>query len=314
MNEPARDEASGASLPALLARRGARRVRQVTEVTGVSGAAEAIAEEAVVRAIESEVFERSLARVLQGPVVEGAVEDAITSPAVERAVGNALDSDMVDRLLEQALEGDQMQMVIKHLAEAPEIRAAVAAQGVGMVEDLGHGARGLTRRLDTTSESMARRLLRRPQATGPSVNAGPVTRALAFGVDLATLINLAFLGLSAVVAFIVTVISGEGNGASTAAIVAGAGAWLLAGALYFGSFWALAGQTPGMRFLGIQLDVGGERRIGVRRAFKRLIGTVAAFIPFGLGFLGLATDGRCRGWHDRLAGTEVHYGESGQPS
>ena len=53
---------------------------------------------------------------------------------------------------------------------------------------------------------------------------------------------------------------------SSAALVAGAGTWVVVSTVYLLSFWALVGQTPGMRFLGIRLDTGAEPGIGLRRA------------------------------------------------
>ena len=73
------------------------------------------------------------------------------------------------------------------------------------------------------------------------------------------------------------------------------------------SFWALAGQTPGMAFLHIRLDAGGERRIGFRRAFHRLFGLLVALMPFGLGYLAMLIEHDRRGWQDTIAETTVLY-------
>ena len=135
---------------------------------------------------------------------------------------------------------------------------------------------------------------------------GLVTRGLAFLLD-ASIINIGFLVFSGLVAFLATTLFGDGGGASTGVLVAGAWAWIVAGALYLVSFWALAGQTPGMRFLGIRLESGGERRIGVGLAIRRLFGLVVAVIPLGLGLLGVATTVDRRGWQDRIAHTDVLY-------
>ena len=90
-------------------------------------------------------------------------------------------------------------------------------------------------------------------------------------------------------------------------LVAGAGFWLGAGALYFAWYWALAGQTPGMHFVGLQLDSSAGRRIGFRRAIRRLFGLVVAVIPLGVGLLAVAMNSERRGWHDRIAETDVVY-------
>ena len=74
--------------------------------------------------------------------------------------------------------------------------------------------------------------------------------------------------------------------------------------VYLCGFWSLAGQTPGMRFLGIRLD---QRRLPLGRAFRRLIGIGLSFVTFGIGFLGIVFGEGRRGWADRMAGTEVVY-------
>ena len=276
----------------------------MARATGIENAIEVAAEETVVRAVESQVFERALERVLSGPLIEEAVEDALTSPAVERALANALDSEMLDRIWARLLASDEAQKLVERIAEAPEVRAAVAAQGVGLLADLGRGARGVARRLDDGVERVVRRLLSRPAREQPSACAGLVTRILALALDGA-IINAGFLVASALVALVVSVVSGDSNGVGSAALVAGAGAWVAALAVYLLSFWALVGQTPGMRFLGIRLDAGGG--IGLRRALRRLLGGVLAAIPLLLGFLGVVLNERRRGWQDRIAGTDVLY-------
>lgn len=82
--------------------------------------------------------------------------------------------------------------------------------------------------------------------------------------------------------------------------------FLLAGAVFAG-FWALVGQTPGMRLLSIHLNAGGSREIGLRRALRRLLSVPLALLPGGLGFLAIVLSPTRRGWHDRIAGTTVVY-------
>jgi uncharacterized RDD family membrane protein YckC len=122
----------------------------------------------------------------------------------------------------------------------------------------------------------------------------------------AAIINVAFLALSALVAFLVSTLTDSGD-ASTGVLVAGAGIWLAGGALYVISFWALAGKTPGMDFVGLQLDSDVGRRIGVRRAVRRALGLAAAVIPLGVGLLAIAMSEDRRGWQDRIATTNVLY-------
>lgn len=78
------------------------------------------------------------------------------------------------------------------------------------------------------------------------------------------------------------------------------------GSTYLLIFWALAGQTPGMSFVGIRLT---EKRLSLRRGLKRLLGLYLSVVTLGLGFLGVIFRENRRGWEDRFSGTEVIYDE-----
>jgi uncharacterized RDD family membrane protein YckC len=283
----------------------ARRARRVARASGIEGTVEAVAEEAIVRAIESHAAERALSRVLQGPALEDAVEQALRSPSVERALTRAIESEMTERVWGRLLASDEAQKLVERIAEAPEVRGAIAAQGVGLVDDLGREAGRASRRLDDATEAVARRLLRRPRREGPAEQAGLVSRSLGVLLD-ALILNAGFLALSAVIALVASLFI-DGDPATAPTIAIGTGLWLLAGAGYLVTFWALTGQTPGMRFVRIRIDAAGERRIGTRRAIRRIVGAVLSAAPLGLGFFAVLVDGRRRGWLDRIAGTEVVY-------
>ena len=138
-------------LPARLLGTGARSARQVAGLTGIDSAAETAIEEALVSAAESPAFERAQVRILEGPQFEEALARAMGTPAFERALGRALDSEQFDNLWTQLLASDEAQKLVERIAEAPEVRAAVTAQGVGLIEDLGRQLRRVTRRLDDAS-------------------------------------------------------------------------------------------------------------------------------------------------------------------
>jgi uncharacterized RDD family membrane protein YckC len=258
-----------------------------------------------VSAIESQAAERALARVLQGPAVEEAVEQALRSPAVERALTQAIDSEMIDRVWERLLAGDEVQKLVERIAEAPEVRAAISAQGIGLVEDIGRTIGSLARRLDDRFERIVRRVLFRAPRVLPSDRAGAVSRGLAMVVD-GVFVNLAFTAFIALVTLVGNAFGGNGEGGTGLAIAVGSTAWLGFGAVYLLGFWSLAGQTPGMRFLGIRLD---SERLPLRRAVRRLIGLGLAVLAFGLGFLGIVFRERRQAWDDRMSGTEVVYDE-----
>jgi uncharacterized RDD family membrane protein YckC len=295
-----------APFPARLLGRGARGAQRVARATGIEDAAEAVAEEAIVRAIESKAAERALARVLEGPVLEEAVEQAMRSPTVERALNDAIDSEMIDRVWERLLASDEAQKLVERIAEAPEVRSAITAQGAGLVEDIGREAARATHRLDNGFERVVRRIFFRRPREGKTNRAGAVSRAIALALD-GVILNASFLALSGVVTLVLSLAFGKGGHASAPAIAIGAGAWITMGSLYLVSFWALAGQTPGMRFVQIRLDADGSRRIGLHRAVRRLLGLAFAILPLGAGLLGVVFSDDRRGWQDRFAGTAVLY-------
>jgi len=307
---PAGEGPSGRPLPlsVRLLGAGVRSARNVTKATGIDSRGEAAAEEAMVAAIESEAVERALARVLKGPVVEETVQSALDSETVKSALIEALDSELVDEVWRRLLASDEAQRLVERIAEAPEIRAAISAQSVGLVEDIGHTIGNGSRRLDAAFERLVRRVFRRRQREEPTDRAGAVTRGLALGLD-ALIVNLSFAGLSAIAALVVSVFSGTNDGgASDLALALGGSLWLGLGALYLVGFWSLAGQTPGMRFIGTRLDVEG-RGLPPGRSLKRLLGLWLSVVTFGIGFLGTVFDQRRRDWADRLGGADIRYVE-----
>ncbi len=304
---PPGDGPSGRPLPlsVRLLGAGVRSARSVTKAAGIDRAVESAAEEAMVAAVESEAVERALARVIKGPVVEEAMNSALESDTVKRALIDALDSEMVDEVWKQLLASEEVQRLVERIAEAPEIRAAISAQSVGFITDVGHTIGNGTKRADGGVESLARRFFFRKRRTEPTDRAGIVTRGAAFGLD-GLIVNLCFSGLAAVGALIASAFTGNGNGVSDAALAVGTTLWFALGSVYLVGFWSLAGQTPGMRFLGIRLDVE-ERGLSPRRSFGRLFGMFLAIITFGIGFLGILFDERRRGWDDRLSRADVVY-------
>lgn len=292
-------------LSARLLGAGVRGARTVTRATGIDRAVEIAAEEAIVAAVESQAVERAMARVLEGPVVEDAVEGALQSETVKRALVEAMDSELVDEVWRRFLASDEAQKLVERIAEAPEVRAAISAQGRGLLDDIGRTIGNLARRLDDSFERIARRLLFRPPRAQPTDHAGAISRALAMAIDGA-FVNLAFTAFAALVTLLGNAFGGSAEGGSAFAIAFGSVAWLTFSGIYLLAFWSLAGQTPGMSFLGIRLDV---ERLPLRRSVKRLFGLGLSVVCFGLGFLGVVFGAERRGWADRLADTSVLYDE-----
>jgi uncharacterized RDD family membrane protein YckC len=290
-------------LAARLLGAGARGAGAVGRATGIDKAVEIAAEEAIVSAVESEAVERALARVLEGPVVDEAVQSALDSPAIKKALIEALDSELVDEIWRRLLASQQTQQLVERIADAPEVRQAIASQSIGLLGDIGRQIAKVARDLDDTFERIIRRIFFRRRRPLPTNRAGVVSRGLAFAID-ALIINLFFTVLAGAATLIVTFLGGSGEGVPRGAIAAGSFIWLAVVSVYLAGFWGLEGQTIGMRFLGIRLS---ERRLPLRRAIRRLIGLGLSVITFGIGFLGIVFGEGRRGWADRMAGTEVVY-------
>jgi uncharacterized RDD family membrane protein YckC len=292
-------------LAARLLGAGARGAGAVGRATGIDKAVEVAAEEAIVSAVESEAVERAIARVLEGPAVEEAVQGALDSPAVKKAIVETLDSELVDEVWRRLLAGPQVQQLVERIAEAPEVRSAIASQSVGLLGDIGRQIAKLARDLDNAVERVLRKIFFRRRRPLPTNRAGVVTRGVAAIID-AVIINLFFTVVAGAATLLVTFFGGSGAGVPRGAIAVGSFAWLIVVGVYLCGFWSLAGQTPGMKFLGIRLN---ERRLPPGRAFRRLIGIGLSVITFGIGFLGVIFGESRRSWADRMAHTEVIYDE-----
>ena len=299
------------SIPARLIGSGARQVTRVAGATGLDRALEEAIADAVVRTVESPAFERALAEVLEGPAVERAVEQALQSPAVERAVTEAIDSEMIDRVWARLLASPEAQKLVERIAEAPEVRAAITQQSKGLIFDLGRHIGEVARRIDDALERWVRRLTFRPARTQPTNRAGAVTRLIAFVVD-AAILNGLVLGAGALIAFFINAIFGANTHQEDPLVVLGIGSWAFLAGLYLVTFWRFEGETPGMRFIGLNLEVDGldERHLGLTKAIKRLIWLLVSFVPFlGLPLLGILRRDDRTGLHDRRTGTTIVYSD-----
>ncbi len=80
---------------------------------------------------------------------------------------------------------------------------------------------------------------------------------------------------------------------------------VMVNAAYFVYFHGMTGRTPGKKMLGLAVvrTDGEPMTFGI--AFLRWVGYIVSKIPFFLGFIWAAFDGRKQGWHDKIAGTCV---------
>ena len=141
----------------------------------------------------------------------------------------------------------------------------------------------------------------------PMPYAGVATRALALAIDVAIAHLIVFAG-GAVVALIASLVADVRL--DTLGRILAAGAWLTVVSVYFVLFWASAGQTPGMRIMGVRLVTNDGRLPSVARSLVRLVGLGLAIIPLFLGFVPALLDGRRRALPDFMARTVVLYGEA----
>ncbi len=279
---------------------GARGAERIAGLTGVDRVAEEALEESIVRALRSPAVENALARLIEQNAVQSAIQRTLNTDEVAEAVVKALDGQLADRVWTELLASDKAQMLVERIAEAPEVRAAITEQGVGLVSDVGRRLTKITEALDDAAERIAHRMVGRSGAETETTEVGLLSRGLAFAVDIGVLALLISLGSR-----LLDAILPDGLHLSTGlAVIAIA---VISGA-FFVDLWALIGQTPGMRFLSIRLSVDGDsREAGLPRALARLFGLVVSVLPLGAGILAILFSPTRRGWHDHIAGTRVVY-------
>jgi len=243
-----------------------------------------------------------------GGAVDHGVDRALDSEAAARATERVLDSETAKRVWGKVLESEQAQQLVERVADAPEVRAAITRQGVGLLEDLRRGVRRATRRLDDGVERVARGILRKQVRRERPIYAGAVSRAVALAID-AGVVYGGLLVISAAIALLVSTLSPGDERAGGVVIAVGAFVWALIAAAYLVLFWSGAGRTPGMAFLGLRMLSPNGEEVSPRQAFRRLIWTGIAALPLGLGFWGVLFEERRCGWPDRRADTRVLYAD-----
>ncbi len=141
----------------------------------------------------------------------------------------------------------------------------------------------------------------------PLALAGIWARAASASIDLTSigvglLISLGALRSGGILA-------GPEDGAMIAdqrALAVFGAAWLALTSVVVAACWRTLGASPGGMLLGCRVvDARTGHRLRWGRAWLRVLGTVVALLPLGLGWLAAAWHPRRRGWHDRIAGTEV---------
>lgn len=275
---------------------GAKGAERVARATGVDRVMNEAVEEAIVRALRSPAVVRAIERALESHA-QDAERD---SEEVAQIVKRVLESDAAEGVWTEFLQSDQAQLLVERIAGAPEIRAAIASQGAGLITDIGVRLTVITEELDDALE----RMVRKQDPDSETNQAGLATRTIAAAIDL----GLLFAGYSLISGVLASLFTNVFGG-SPSPIVVGVFTALgfIVGAAIFASFWALAGQTPGMRFLAIRLTYHGSRRVTFGCANRRVFAVILSLLPLGLGYLAILRDPRRRAWADRMTGTEVIY-------
>jgi uncharacterized RDD family membrane protein YckC len=272
-------------------------VRARLETAGGDVLAAPELERALDQALEgplTDVFGRSIA---EHRVVDRVARPVLAAPDVETELVSALDDERAQRIVgqvtEHVLRSPELKRGVEEIVASPEVRSALTRQTSSFAGELAARARSRGHRLDDKAS-------RGPD--GPY--AGVATRGLALAID-AALVNGAILVVAALVGLVGSLVGGVGS-QWLVALLLGAG-WLLAGGVYFVSFWTLAGQTPGMRAMRLRVADRAGGPPSVARSLLRLVGLWLAIVPLFAGFLPVLFDARRRGLQDFVAGTVVLY-------
>jgi uncharacterized RDD family membrane protein YckC len=145
-----------------------------------------------------------------------------------------------------------------------------------------------------------------PEPTKYGHFAGPVTRALAYIVDVAlsALVFAATVAISVFLLDVVTRVDVKSGDIPTWLSVAAYAIWLL---VYFGGAWAASGKTAGMGLVGIRVVARDGTRLGPWRALLRAPALVLSLLTFGIGLIGIVIGREHRGLQDVLVGSVVVY-------
>jgi uncharacterized RDD family membrane protein YckC len=138
--------------------------------------------------------------------------------------------------------------------------------------------------------------------------AGLVTRTIALAIDSA-IVSAVFAVSAVILGLAIRVVTPGENSIGLATVLEAVGAWWICMGAYLVGYWRLAGQTPGMRVMRLELTTMHGERLNARRGIVRLAGMVLAALPLLLGYALILVDDRRQGLHDKLARTFVLYAD-----
>jgi uncharacterized RDD family membrane protein YckC len=236
-------------------------------------------------------------------VVERIVHEFAASGELERLLDSALASPQSREVIDRVLASDATKQALERVLAGPEVRAALTSQSAGLAEEVMIGARSTATGLDLRFSLGARR-------SPASPFAGVASRGVALVVDaFAIVAGTAVVGGAA--SLVAAVVGGLRPEWLAQTLLSLATVAIAVG--YFVVFWQTAGQTPGMRLMGVRvLSRRDGGRLTAWQALLRTIGLALAIIPCFLGFLPALFDSRRRALPDYLAGTVVVYDDPSQ--
>jgi uncharacterized RDD family membrane protein YckC len=256
---------------------------------------------------------RALDRTLSGPlpeelgrllvrhrVVERVTRELVTSGELERAVEATLAGPRSQEMIDRVLASDAMKQALERVLAGPEVRAAVASQTASFADQVLDDVREATSGLDSE-------LTLRTRGAAHTQFAGVASRGSALVIDaFAIVAGTAVVGGAA--SLVAAVVGGVKPDWLAQTLLSAATVAIAMG--YFTLFWKTAGQTPGMRLLGVHvLSERDDGRLSGWQALWRTIGLALAIVPCFLGFVPALFDRRRRALPDYLAGTVVVYDE-----
>ena len=135
--------------------------------------------------------------------------------------------------------------------------------------------------------------------------AGALSRLLAYGADL-TIISVVYGAALALVDFAINAATPWEVNLKDGYLFVTVGLFIWAG-VYLGVSWVVAGRSPGMTLLGLQIVRADGSRLDRRHALIRLFTFPLGFLTLGLGFLGIIFGRTHQALYDRIADTAVVY-------
>ncbi len=236
---------------------------------------------------------------------------------------------LTDRMDVQALiERLDMQSMIDKVdldAVLANVDVAAIAQRAGIDQIVSDATRGVSTRvlamarrqivgLDLIVSGIWAKLVRRPRPQPPTgisatgAVAGPVSRLLAYFVDIAVL-SVSFAAATAMVAYLVQLFVGDkvdSTSSNTRWGVAIATGYFLFAFVYWLVGLTIAGSSLGKALLGLRVLNLDGRPLKGRQALVRVIVYPFSFI-LGLGLMPIVTAKSHRALHDKVARTTVRY-------